>query len=126
MNKIGKLLREEPALGRVMAMRKHIYVDGVNVRKMVEDLGYLILQNVSQTGVSSDEICQAVERSNHLKKKARIVEGSRTRVEPDEAELSLKSAELVLCIVGLYHLLKGWKGPSSPINFSDVRLILPA
>ena len=47
--------------------------------------------------------CQAVERSNHLKKKARIVEGSRTRVEPGEAELSLKSAELVLCIVGLYH-----------------------
>ncbi len=126
LNKIGKLLGEEPALGRVMAMRKHIYVDGLNVRKMVEDLGYLILQNVSQTGVSIDEICQAVERSNHLKKKARIVEGSRTRVEPDEAELSLKSAELVLCIVGLYHLLKGWKGPSSPINFSDVRLILPA
>jgi len=54
--------------------------------------------------------CQAVERSNHLKKKARIVEGSRTRVEPSEAELSLKSAELVLCIVGLYHLLKpSWR-----------------
>jgi hypothetical protein len=126
LNKIGKLLREEPALGRVMAMRKHIYVDGLNVRKMVEDLGYLILKNVSQTGISIDEICQAVERSNHLKKKARIVEGSRTRVEPDEAELSLKSAELVLCIVGLYHLLKGWKGPVSPINLSDVRLVLPA
>src|SRR3989337_994845 len=126
LNKIGKLLREEPALGRVMAMRKHIYVDGVNVRKLVEDLGYLILQNVSQTGVSIDEICQAVERSNHLKKKARIVEGSRPRVEPGEAELSLKSAELVLCIIGLYHLLKGWKGPVSPINLSDVRLILPA
>ncbi len=126
LNKIGKLLREEPALGRVMAMRKHIYVGGLNVRKMVEDLGYLILQNVLQTGVSIGEICQAVERSNHLKKKARIVEGSRTRVEPGEAELSLKSAELVLCIIGLYHLLKGWKGPSSPINLSDVRLILPA
>ncbi len=126
LNKIGKLLREEPALGRVMAMRKHIYVNGLNVRKMVEDLGYLILKNVSQTGVPIDEICQAVERSNHLKKKARIVEGSRTRVEPDEAELSLKSAELILCIVGLYHLLKGWKGPDSPINLSDIRLILPA
>jgi hypothetical protein len=33
---------------------------------------------------------------------------------------------LILCIVGLYHLIKGWKGPSSPINFSDVRLVLPA
>jgi len=116
LNKVGKLLKNEPALGRVIAMRKHIYVDGLNVRKMIEDLGYLILKNVSRTGM----------RSNHLKKKARIVEGSRTRVEPDQAELLLKSGELILCIVGLYHLLKGWKGPSSPINFSDVRLVLPS
>jgi hypothetical protein len=126
LNKVGKLLRDEPELGRVIAMRKHIYIDGLNVRKMVEDLGYLILKNVSRTGIPIDEICDAVERSNYLKKKARIVEGSRTRVEPSQAELSLKSGDLILCIVGLYHLLKGWKGPSSPINFSDVRLVLPA
>jgi len=126
LNKVGKLLKTEPTLGRVIAMRKHIYVDGLNVRKMVEDLGYLILKNVSRTGMPIDEICDAVERSNHLKKKARIVEGTRTRVEPDQAELLLKSGELILCIVGLYHLIKGWKGHSSPINFSDVRLILPA
>jgi len=98
----------------------------LNIRKIVEDLGYLILKNVSRTGMPIDEICEAVERSNHLKKKARIVEGTRTRVEPDQAELLLKSGELILCIVGLYHLIKGWKGPSSPINFSDVRLVLPA
>ncbi len=126
LNKVGKLLKTEPTLGRVIAMRKHIYVNGLNVRKMVEDIGYLILKNVSRTGMPIDEICDAVERSNHLKKKARIVEGSRTRVEPAQAELLLKSGELILCIVGLYHLLKGWKGPSSPINFSDVRLVLPA
>ncbi|MDP2846121.1 MAG: hypothetical protein Q8N79_08655 [Candidatus Methanoperedens sp.] len=126
LNKVGKLLNQEPTLGRVIAMRKHIYVDGLNVRKMVEDIGSLILKNVSQTDIPIDEICDAVERSNHMKKKARIVEGSRTRVEGDEAELLLKSGELILCIVGLYHLLKGWKGPISPINFSDVRLILPA
>src|SRR3972149_8740011 len=126
LNKVGKLLKTEPTLGRVISMKKHIYVDGLNVRKMVEDLGYLILKNVSRTGMPIDEICDAVERSNHLKKKARIVEGTRTRVEPDQAELLLKSGELILCIVGLYHLIKGWKGPSSPINFSDVRLILPA
>jgi hypothetical protein len=126
LNKVGMLLKTEPELGRVIAKRKNIYVGGLKVRKMVEDLGYLILKNVSQTGMPIDEICDAVERSNHLKKKARIVEGSRTRVEPDQAELLLKSGELILCIVGLYHLLKGWKGPSSPINFSDVRLVLPA
>jgi hypothetical protein len=126
LNKVGKLLKEEPELGRVMAMRKHVYVDKLNVRKLVEDFGYLILKNVSQKGFPIDDICNAVERSNNLKKKARIVEGSRTRVDPDEAELLLKSAELILCIVGLYHLLKGWSGYGSPINLSDVRLIRPA
>jgi hypothetical protein len=126
LNRVGKLLKTEPTLGRVFATKKHIYVDGLNVSKMVEDLGYLILKNVSRIGMPIDKICDAVERSNHLKKKARIVEGTRTRVELDQAELLLKSGELILCIVGLYHLIKGWKGPSSPINFSDVRLILPA
>jgi len=126
LNKVGKLLRDEPELGRVMAMRKHVYVDKLNVRKMVDDFGYLILKNVSKMAFPIDDICNAVERSNNLKKKTRIVEGSRTRVEPDEAELLLKSGELILCIVGLYHLLKGWKGHGSPINLSDVRLIRPA
>jgi hypothetical protein len=126
LNKIGKLLKDEPELGRVLAMRKYVYVDKVDVRKMVEDLGYLILKNVSMMEFPIDNICNAVERSNNLKKKARIVEGSRTRVEPDEAELLLKSGELILCIVGIYHLLKGWDGHGSPINLSDVRLIRPA
>jgi len=126
LNKVGKLLRDEPELGRVMAMRKHVYVGKLNVRKMLDDLGYLILKTVSKMDFPIDDICNAVERSNNLKKKARIVEGSRTRVEPDEAELLLKSGELILCIVGLYHLMKGWKGHGSPINLSDVRLIKPA
>jgi hypothetical protein len=126
LNKVGKLLRDEPELGRVMAMRKNVYMGKLNVRKMLDDFGYLILQNVSKMDFPIDDICNAVERSNNLKKKARIVEGSRTRVEPDEAELLLKSGELILCIVGLYHLLKGWKGHGSPINLSDVRLIRPA
>ncbi len=43
INKIGKLLRDEPTLGRVMASKKHIYVDGLNVRRIVEDFGHLIV-----------------------------------------------------------------------------------
>ncbi len=61
-----------------------------------------------------DEICNVVERSNHLKKKARIVERSRTRVELDQAELLLKSGELILCIVGIHFkkhgILTGFTG----------------
>ena len=106
-----------------MAMRKYIYVDNLNVRKMREDFGYLILKNVSQIGLPIDDICNAVERSNNLKKKTRIVEGTRTRVEPAEAELFLKSAELILYIVGLYHFLNGWNDRGGPINLAVVRLV---
>jgi hypothetical protein len=49
LNRVGKLLREEPTLGRVMACRKHVYVEGVNVRRLVEDFGYLVLHNVCKT-----------------------------------------------------------------------------
>ena len=43
LNKVGKLLREEPTLGKVMAMKKYVYVDETNVRQLVEDFGYLML-----------------------------------------------------------------------------------
>ncbi len=126
LNRVGKLLREEPTLGRVMACRKHVYVDGVNVRRLVEDAGYLILHNVSKTEPPIGDLIQTMEKSNYLKKKARIVEGGITRAEKHEANVLLKSSELVLCIAGLYHLLKGWQGPESPVNLSDIRLFIPA
>ena len=87
LNRVGSA-SEKPTLGRVMACRKHVYVDGVNVR--------------------------------------RLVEGGIIRAEIHEANVLLKSSELVLCMVGLYHLLKGWQGPKSPVNLSDIRLFIPA
>jgi hypothetical protein len=126
LNRVGKLLREEPTLGRVMACRKHVYVDGVNVRGLVEDVGYLILHNVCKTELPIRDLIQTMEKSNYLKKKARIVDGGITRAEIHEANILLKSSELVLCIAGLYHLLKGWEGPESPVNLSDIRLFIPA
>ena len=125
-NKVGKLLRNNPSLGRVMATKKYIYVDGINVCKLMEDLGCLILQNVSNSDFPVDDICITVERSNHLKKKTMIVEGGRIRQRMNDVGVSLLSGELILCIVGLYHKINGWTGPISPINFSDIRLIMPA
>jgi len=126
LNKVGKLLREEPTLGRAIAMKEFIFVDGVNVRKLIDDLGYLILLSVSKMPIPIHDICNAVELSNYLKRKTRIVEASYTRVEKHEAGLLLKSSELVISIAGLYHLITGWKGPGSPFNLSDIRLYIPA
>jgi len=126
LNRIGKLLRDEPTLGRIMASRKHIYVDGINVRKLIEDMGYLILHNVGKIELPINDLIQTVEKSNYLKRKARIVEGGITRVENTRLNKLLKSSELLLCIAGLYHMLKGWKNPESPVNLSDIRLFIPS
>jgi hypothetical protein len=37
-----------------------VYVDGINIRQLVEDLGYLILANVLKAGIPVDEISLAV------------------------------------------------------------------
>ncbi len=96
------------------------------MRKLIEDMGYLILYNVGKIELPIDDLSQTVEKSNYLKRKARIVEGGITRVEKQEANKLLKSAELMLCIAGLYHMLKGWKKTESPVNLSDIRLFIPA
>lgn len=101
-------------------------MDGINVRKLIEDMGYLILYNVGKIELPIDDLSQIVEKSNYLKGKARIVEGGVTRVEKQEANKLLKSADLLLCIAGLYHMLKGWKEPENPVNLSDIRLFIPA
>lgn len=107
-------------------MRKHVYVDGINIRKLAEDLGYLILSNMSKIGLPLDDIGQTVEKSNFLKGKARIVERGIIRVDKHDTGLLLISGELILSIVCLYHLLKGRTALVSPLNLSDIRLVIPA
>jgi len=58
MNKVGKILRTDGDLGRIISSRKHIYIDGVNVRGLIEYLGSLILWNVAKAKVDIDNICQ--------------------------------------------------------------------
>jgi hypothetical protein len=92
----------------------------------MEDLGHLILYNVRKSIFPIHEICESVERSNHLKRKTRILEGSKARVESYNVGLSLISAELVISVAERYHVLNGWSGPESPFNLSDIRLFIPA
>ncbi len=51
-------------LGCAITMKEFIFVDGVNVRKLIDDLGCLILLNVSKIPIPIHEICNAVELSN--------------------------------------------------------------
>jgi len=99
LNKVGMLLREEPTLGRVIAMKKHVYVDGIIVYQLVEDLGYLILATVSKACIAVDDASLAVERSNYMKQRARIIDGSNTRIERHGGRTSsyLSRAHSVLC-----------------------------
>ncbi|CEG11982.1 hypothetical protein MSIBF_A1830016 [groundwater metagenome] len=53
------------------------------------------------------------------------IEGSYTRPKHD-VELSLLSGELVLCMADLYHMMNGWAGSASPINLSDIRIVMLA
>ena len=41
-----------------------------------------------------------------------------------EANKLLKSADILLCIAGLYHMLKGWKENENPVNLSDIGVVL--
>jgi hypothetical protein len=90
------------------------------------DFGYLLLSNVSRIELPLNDLGQTVEKSNFLKRKARLVDRGITRIEKHETGLLLLSGELILSIVYLYHLLKGRTALVSPLNFADIRLVIPA
>jgi hypothetical protein len=74
INKVGKLIREDGEFGRIIANREHIYINGVNVRSLLRDLGRLSLWNSEQKGYDLDALIQLVETSNRQKRLVRIVE----------------------------------------------------
>jgi hypothetical protein len=130
INKVGKLVREDGEFGRIIATREHIYVNGVNVRSLLRDLGRLILWNSEQKGYDLDALIQLVETSNRQKRLVRIVERGVTRVNEPNVNLSLKSAELILLISAIANVLSGsgsvkWKG-WSPVKMENIALFVPA
>ncbi len=130
INKVGKLVREDSEFGRIIATRGHIYVNGVNVRNLLRDLGKVILWNSEQKGYDLDALIQLVETSNRQKRLVRIVERGVTRVNEPNVSLSLKSAELILLMCGIANILNGkeaskWKG-MSPVRMENIALFVPA
>ena len=129
INKVGKLVREDSEFGRIIATRGHIYVNGVNVRNLLRDLGKLILWNSEQKGYDLDTLIQLVETSNRQKRLVRIVERGVTRVNEPNVSLSLKSAELILLMSAIANILNSgslkWEG-WSPIKMENIALFIPA
>ncbi len=130
INKVGKLVREDSEFGRIIATRQHIYVNGVNVRNLLRDLGKLILWNSEQKGYDLDALIQLVETSNRQKRLVRIVERGVTRVNEPNVSLTLKSAELILLMSAIANILSSsgsskWEG-WSPVKMENIALFIPA
>ncbi len=130
INKAGKLVREDSEFGRIITSREHIFVNGVDVRKLLRDLGKLILWNNEQKGYDLDDLIQMVETSNRQKRVVRIVERGVTRVTEPNVSLVLKSAELILLMSAIVNILNGkeslrWRG-MSPVSMENIALFVPA
>lgn len=130
INKAGKLVREDSEFGRIITSREHIFANGVDVRKLLRDLGKLILWNNEQKGYDLDDLIQMVETSNRQKRVVRIVERGVTRVTEPNVSLVLKSAELILLMSAIVNILNGkgsskWRG-MSPVSMENIALFFPA
>jgi hypothetical protein len=130
INRVGKLVREDGEFGRIIATREHIFVNGVNVRNLLRDLGRLILWNTEQKGYGLDALIQLVETSNRQKRLVRIVERGVTRVNEPNVSISLKSAELILLMSAIANVLSSsgsikWEG-WSPVKMENIALFIPA
>jgi hypothetical protein len=130
INKVGKLIREDGEFGRIIATREHIFVNGVNLRNLLRDLGRLSLWHSEQKGYDLDALIQLVETSNRQKRLVRIVERGVTRVNEPNVSLSLKSAELILLMSAIANVLSGsrsvkWEG-WSPVKMENIALFIPA
>ncbi len=130
INKAGKLVREDGEFGRAIASREHIFANGADVRKLLRDLGKLILWNNEQKGYDLDDLIQMVETSNRQKRVVRIVERGVTRVTEPNISLVLKSAELILLMSAIVNILNGktsakWRG-MSPVSMENIALFVPA
>jgi hypothetical protein len=130
INKAGKLVREDSEFGRIITSREHIFANGVDVRKLLRDLGKLILWNNEQKGYNLDNLIQMVETSNRQKHVVRIVERSVTRVTEPNVSLVLKSAELILLMSAIVNILNCKESSKlrgmSPVSMENIALFVPA
>ena len=102
LNKVGAFLRQYPDLGSVFSARTHVYVDGVNVRQLVEDVGNLVLMRVEAADIPLHRILPRIEASNRMKRTVRIMERGVLRGFSHSVGVSLASAEVILAMSAVW------------------------
>ena len=129
INRLGHVLRNDPSMGRMLASHQHYYVDGVNVYRLLEDLGSLVLWTQRRQGIKLDHLAQLIETSNRQKRVVRIIERGVTRVHEPNVSLALKSAELLLCAIAVWRLHEGARRlveVGNPVSLDGIVLFRPA
>lgn len=105
LKRIGVFLTENPELGRAISSRKYIYLNGINIRAVLKDFGNVILLNVERYNPKISDLCQRVEKSNHLKRISRFQQGI-TRTDLSRVGVMLMASEFNLCAIAIYNFLK--------------------
>ena len=129
INQVGHALQSDPELGRLLASRHHYYVNGINVRRLLEDLGSVVLWAQREQGIKLDHLAQLIETSNRQKRVIRIVERGVTRVHEPNVSLVLKCAELLLCCIAVWRLNEGIRRlevVENPVSLEGVVMFTPA
>ena len=107
LNRLFRLLRQRPELGRLFSSRTHIIVEGVNLRPLVESLGRLVIRRVKATGYNDRAVQPLIESSNHQKRVVRIVERGVTRAEVHRQGVCLLASEVILALAAVRRCRKG-------------------
>jgi hypothetical protein len=101
LNKVFLLLRQRPELGRLFAMRSHVYVDGVNIRPLVDHLGREVILAVEGAGYDWKQAQPYIESSNRLKRLVSEAFGGTARLDYHRQKLALLAGEVILAMAAL-------------------------
>jgi hypothetical protein len=129
LNKVGKLLRTDGEYGKIIASKEHSYVNGMNIRALLEDSGSVILTKVIGVNLRIDDLCNSVETSHRSKRILRIIERGVTRTKDYHVGVMFKASELLMCMVYIYNIIEN-KGilkniGETPMNLRDIVLYAP-
>jgi len=129
LNKVGKLLRMDGEYGTIIASKEHIYVNGINIRAWLDDLGSVILTKVRGANLCIDDLCNSIETSHRSKRVLRIIERGVTRTKDYNVGVMFKASELLMCLVYIYNVIEN-KGilkkiGETPMNVRDIALYAP-